>query len=70
MEETKPRICPEHKTEMGFPTTFIDEVPQRKVHFCRDDGCDWRCTQDGRYFKNTDEVAPDRPKARPPLSER
>jgi hypothetical protein len=25
MEETTPRICPEHKTEMSFPTTFIDE---------------------------------------------
>jgi hypothetical protein len=33
MEETK-RVCPEHKTEVGFPRTFIDEVPQCKVHFC------------------------------------
>jgi hypothetical protein len=51
MEPSKPRICPEHKMEMSFPTTFIDELPQRKSYFCRIDGCDWRCTQDWEIFQ-------------------
>ena len=63
MERSKPRICPEHKTGMSFPTTFIDEVPQAQYYFCRNDGCDWRCSQDGEYFKATDVAAR-------PLSER
>ena len=63
MESAKPQICPEHKTGMSFPTTFIDEVPQAQYYFCRNDGCDWRCSQYGEYFKPTDVAAR-------PLSER
>jgi hypothetical protein len=42
---------------MSYPTTFIDEVPQAQYYFCRNDGCDWRCSQDGEYFKATDVAA-------------
>jgi len=63
MESAKPQICPEHKTGMSFPTTFIDERPQRHYYFCRNDGCDRRWTQVDEYFKATDVAAR-------PLSER
>jgi len=73
MNKFKP-VCPEHKTEMDFPTTNIDQHEKLIVrgkeirnmfHYCRE--CNWRYSSDlGEYLEAT-ELPASRPKISPRL---
>jgi hypothetical protein len=73
MNKFKP-VCPEHKKEMAFPTTNIDQNEKlilhgkeirNMFHYCRE--CNWRYSSDlGEYFEAT-ELPVSRPKTSPRL---
>jgi hypothetical protein len=73
MDKAKP-MCPEHKTEMDFPTSNIDQSEKLILHgkeiqnmfyYCRE--CNWRYSSDlGEFFEAT-ELPASPPKTSPRL---
>lgn len=71
--------CPEHKTEMKFSASNIDQPAKRILdgkeidilyYYCEVEGCDWRYSSGFDKFFNVKELPASQPKIGPPLSKR